>query len=172
MGEYDWELASPGPHGLGEEEDWPPPKNFSAITRGQRWKLWEEKKKKEKDVHHNSFCFTELKFLPVPDPILSVLKEEEWSGCCHLTGQPDELIHSLNIYTTLSTLSHKAFATPTLEGVTLCQSPVSWYWVYYEGLTSGQEGQCPWLWPQSSWALVHEALIFLGLMFLFALRHC
>lgn len=48
MGECDWELASPGPHGLGEEEDWPPPKNFSAITRGQRWKLWEEKKEKKK----------------------------------------------------------------------------------------------------------------------------
>ena len=104
------------------------PQKTSVLSPGGRDEsCGRKKKKKEKDVHHNSFCFTELKFLPVPDPILSVLKEEEWSGCCHLTGQPDELIHSLNIYTTLSTLSHKAFATPTLEGVTLCQSPVSWY---------------------------------------------
>lgn len=58
--------------------------------------------------------------------MILMLRDEEWSDCCHLTGPPDELNYPLNIYTALTvscTLSHRAFVTPpALEGVMLCQS--------------------------------------------------
>lgn len=104
--------------------EWPPRKNFNAITRGQRCKLWEEGKKKKKmsttivslfqgaEIHASSRI-----------TMILMLGDEEWSDCCHLTGPPEELNYPLNIYTTLAVsciLSHRAFVTPpALEGVML-----------------------------------------------------
>lgn len=81
----------------------------------------------KKDVHYNClFCLRELKFLPAPEEtVVLELKDEELPDCCHLIGQPGELISPWNVYTALTiTLSHKACGTPTLAGFMLCQSPI------------------------------------------------
>lgn len=75
------------------------PKKIAIVSSGKEIKVVGGKKR---CLLCLSFCFRELKFLPVPEePVTLELKNEELPDCCHITGQPDELIHSLNIDTVL-----------------------------------------------------------------------